>query len=135
MSENLAKNLSAIYPGLQVAGWCSPPFRSLTEQEDAAVVAQINATQPDVVWIGLGAPKQEKWMLSHSGRIAATALIGVGAAFDFHSGNIKRAPGWMCSLGLEWLHRLLREPWRWKRFLDLPRFLARVIGQRLTRRY
>jgi N-acetylglucosaminyldiphosphoundecaprenol N-acetyl-beta-D-mannosaminyltransferase len=110
--ELLVARLTERYPGLIVAGHHSPPFRQLTEEEDAADVAAINAVRPDYVWIGLGMPKQEKWMASHVGRIEATALLGIGAAFDFHAGAKPRAPRWMQRTGLEWLFRLISEPRR-----------------------
>lgn len=110
--EQLVKRLQQRYPTLAVAGYHSPPFRPLTPEEDEADVAAINATQPDYVWIGLGAPKQEKWMVSHLGRIKATALLGVGAAFDFSAGTKPRAPLWMQRSALEWLYRLICEPRR-----------------------
>ena len=90
--ERLAMHLGARFPGLAVAGTYAPPFRRLEPDEDQAVVDRINASRPDVLWVGLGAPKQEKWMASHAGQIQATTMIGVGAAFDFHSGNVKWAP-------------------------------------------
>ena len=133
VARSLADNLSRQFPGLKVAGTNCPPFRPLTSKEDAEIVAQINAARPDVLWIGLGAPKQEKWMLQHKDRIKAAATIGVGAAFDFHSGNAKWAPAWMRKLGLEWAYRLAQEPKRmWRRNLDSPVFLMRLIGQRLN---
>jgi N-acetylglucosaminyldiphosphoundecaprenol N-acetyl-beta-D-mannosaminyltransferase len=110
--EQLVLRLTERYPGLTVAGYRSPPFRPLTEEEDAADVAAINAARPDFVWVGLGLPKQEKWMAAHVGRIDATALIGVGAAFDFQAGTKPRAPHWMQHSGLEWLFRLISEPRR-----------------------
>jgi N-acetylglucosaminyldiphosphoundecaprenol N-acetyl-beta-D-mannosaminyltransferase len=110
--EQLVARLTERHPGLVVAGYHSPPFRALTPAEDEADVAAINATRPDFVWIGLGMPKQEKWMAAHVGRIEATALLGVGAAFDFHAGTKPRAPGWMQRRGLEWLFRLASEPRR-----------------------
>ena len=110
--EQLVSRLSQRYPGLVVAGYRSPPFRPLTEEEDEADIAAINETRPDFVWVGLGMPKQEKWMLSHVGRVQAAALIGVGAAFDFHAGTKPRAPRWMQRSGLEWLFRLVSEPRR-----------------------
>jgi len=132
VAETLARRLSERFPGLEVAGTFSPPFRTLTEEEGAAVVEKINATRPDVVWVGLGAPKQEKWMAAHVGRIAAAALIGVGAAFDFHSGNVKWAPGWIRKIGMEWAWRLAHEPRRlWRRNLDSPLFLLAVMKQRI----
>jgi N-acetylglucosaminyldiphosphoundecaprenol N-acetyl-beta-D-mannosaminyltransferase len=110
--EQLVSRLTQRYPGLVVAGYRAPPFRPLTEEEDAADVAAINAARPDFVWIGLGMPKQEKWMAAHVGKIDAAALIGVGAAFDFHAGTKPRAPLWMQRSGLEWLFRLVSEPRR-----------------------
>ena len=97
---------------LIVAGYRSPPFRPLTAAEDADDIATINDARPDFVWVGLGMPKQEKWMVNHLGKIEATALLGVGAAFDFHAGTKPRAPIWMQRSGLEWLFRLMTEPRR-----------------------
>ncbi len=132
VAERLAAELTGRAPGLNVIGCCCPPFRQLTEQEDSAIVDEINSLAPDIVWVGLGAPKQEKWMAAHVGRLHATALIGVGAAFDFLSGNIMRAPEWMRNAGLEWAFRLLQNPRRlWRRNLDSPLFLAAVIRQTL----
>jgi len=112
-----------------------PPFRPLTETEDAAVVEAINRAQPDIVWVGLGAPKQEKWMAAHVGRIHAGAMIGVGAAFDFHAGTVPWAPAWIRKAGLEWAYRLALEPRRmWRRNLDSPLFLWHVILQRIRAR-
>ena len=110
--EQLIERLQKRHPGLCVAGYHSPPFRPLTSAEDAADIAAINAAEPDFVWVGLGMPKQEKWMVEHLGKINATALIGVGAAFDFHAGTKPRAPVWMQRSGLEWLFRLMTEPRR-----------------------
>ena len=113
----LKRNLMAEFPALIIAGAISPPFRPLTEAEDEAMVAQINASGARTVWVGLGCPKQEKWMQAHRGRVQAV-MLGVGAAFDFISGTKPRAPAWMRSVGLEWLHRLASEPGRlWKRYL------------------
>jgi len=135
VAEQLAHRLCRDFPGLQVAGTCAPPFRPLAEQEDARIVAQINAACADIVWIGLGAPKQEKWMLHHVGRIHATAMIGVGAAFDFHSGRIPWAPAFVRKAGLEWAWRLARDPLGMlRRNLDSPAFLARVFKQAICRR-
>jgi N-acetylglucosaminyldiphosphoundecaprenol N-acetyl-beta-D-mannosaminyltransferase len=110
--EQLIGRLKKRHPELCVAGYHSPPFRPLTESEDAADIAAINEAQPDFVWVGLGMPKQEKWMVAHLGKINAAALIGVGAAFDFHAGTKPRAPVWMQHAGLEWLFRLMCEPRR-----------------------
>jgi N-acetylglucosaminyldiphosphoundecaprenol N-acetyl-beta-D-mannosaminyltransferase len=123
--ERLAENLSGRFPGIRIAGWYSPPFRPLTEVEDDHVVKTINASGADILWVGLGAPKQEFWMASHVGRISAPVMVGVGAAFDFHAGRVRQAPRWMQDRGLEWVFRLCVEPRRlWKRYLyNNPRFL------------
>ena len=118
VADDLVKRLSARFPGLQVAGAYSPPFRPLTPEEDRNEVAKINEACPDVVWVGLGAPKQERWMQEHRKLLNAPVLVGVGAAFDFHSGRISQAPAWMGDHGLEWSFRLLMEPRRlWRRYL------------------
>jgi N-acetylglucosaminyldiphosphoundecaprenol N-acetyl-beta-D-mannosaminyltransferase len=105
------------FPGLKIAGAHSPPFRELTEAEDRALVDMVNASGAGTVWISLGCPKQEKWIAAHRGRINAV-MIGVGAAFAYHAGTLRRAPIWMQGYGLEWLHRLGSEPRRlWKRYL------------------
>lgn len=115
--ELLQQRLLVRFPGLKIAGAYSPPFRPLTEVEDEAVVDQINASGAGVVWVSLGCPKQELWMAAHRGRIHAV-MVGVGAAFDYHAGTIRRAPLWMQHAGLEWLHRLASEPRRlWRRYL------------------
>ena len=123
--ELLTQKLQQAFPGLKIAGTYSPPFRPLTPEEDAAVVADINASGADMVWIGLSTPKQERWMAAHVGRITAPVMLGVGAAFDIHAGVLPQAPGWMQRAGLEWLYRLLREPRRlWRRYLgNNPRFV------------
>ena len=113
----LKAKLQAAFPALNIAGAISPPFRALTPDEDAAIVAQINASGAGVVFVSLGCPKQELWMAAHHGRIHAV-MVGVGAAFDYHAGTIRRAPKWMQDAGLEWLHRLASEPRRlWRRYL------------------
>ena len=118
--QTLAKlkmRLLADFPALNIAGAISPPFRGLTPDEDAAFVEQINATRAGVVFVSLGCPKQELWMAAHRGRIFAV-MIGVGAAFDYHAGTIKRAPNWIQNCGMEWFYRLISEPRRlWKRYL------------------
>jgi N-acetylglucosaminyldiphosphoundecaprenol N-acetyl-beta-D-mannosaminyltransferase len=132
VADKLRDRLSQMFPGLQTVGTYCPSFRPLSRQEDETIVEQINSAKPDIVWVGLGAPKQEKWMAEHLGKITASAMIGVGAAFDFHSANVKWAPAWMRRLGLEWVYRLTREPKRmWRRNLDSPVFLAKVVWQRL----
>ena len=110
--EELARRLVKAYPGLRVAGTLSPPFREPTPEEEESLVAEINAAKPDYVWAGLGAPKQDLWVAAHRERLDASALLAVGAAFDFHSGKRRRAPRWMQRTGTEWLFRLLHEPRR-----------------------
>lgn len=109
--DKVKTTLKTEYPGIQIVGMHSPPFRSVSEEEDRRVIAQINDTTPDFVWIGLGAPKQEMWMAEHQGRVKGF-MVGVGAAFDYLAGNIKRAPAWMQSSNMEWLYRLIQEPKR-----------------------
>jgi N-acetylglucosaminyldiphosphoundecaprenol N-acetyl-beta-D-mannosaminyltransferase len=109
--------LKSKYPNLKIAGYLSPPFRKLNAEEKDKIVQDINASGAHTVWVGLGCPKQEKWMHEHKGKINAV-MVGVGAAFDYHAGTIKRAPKWMQNSGLEWFHRLCSEPKRlWKRYL------------------
>jgi N-acetylglucosaminyldiphosphoundecaprenol N-acetyl-beta-D-mannosaminyltransferase len=113
----LCDRLVSTFPSLAVAGTEAPPFRPLSDQEDEEVVKRINDSGAAVVFVGLGCPKQERWMAAHRGRIHAV-MIGVGAAFDFHAGTLRRAPTWMQKSGLEWLFRLASEPRRlWKRYL------------------
>ena len=109
--EKLYSVLEETYPGIQIAGMYSPPFRPMTEEEDKAIVERINETKPDFIWVGLGAPKQEKWMAAHQGRVNGL-MVGVGAGFDYHAGNIDRAPEWMQKSNLEWVYRLLQDPKR-----------------------
>lgn len=134
-AERMAAVLVERFPGLQVAGTSPPPFRALTTEEDTAGTAEIVATRPHVVWVGLSTPTQEYWMRDHVGRIPGATLIGVGAAFDFHTGDVKRAPRWMQKSGLEWLHRLGSEPQRlWRRYLVLaPKFLTQVAREELRK--
>jgi len=115
--KRLTEKLLARFPGLQIAGSITPPFRELSAAEDEKIVNEINDSGAQVVFVSLGCPKQEKWMANHAGRVQAV-MVGVGAAFDYHAGTIKRAPLWMQSAGLEWLYRLGSEPRRlWRRYL------------------
>ncbi len=127
--ELLAERLTARIPGLRIVGTYSPPFRTLTKAEDAALVEQINSANPDLVWVGLSTPKQERWMAAHVGRLSAPALLGVGAAFDINAGTLRQAPPWMQRSGLEWAYRLYREPRRlWRRyFSNNPRFVLGIV--------
>ncbi len=132
VADALAEKLTARFPGLRVAGTHSPPFRPLTPAEDAAIIDEINASGADLVWVGLSTPKQERWMSTHLGEVSAPVMVGVGAAFDFLSGNKPQAPRWVQRSGLEWLFRLLTEPRRlWRRYAQYPRFLWLVLAQAL----
>lgn len=114
----LEKKLKIKYPKLKIVGEYSPPFRKLTEEEDIKIVEDINKVKPDFVWVGLGAPKQEIWMYEHKIRINSL-MIGVGAGFDYHSENIKRAPKWMQKYSLEWFYRLMQDPKRlFRRYIE-----------------
>ena len=115
----LALSLRQNHPGIQIVGGYSPPFRPLSEDEDAAVAKQINDARADVVWVGIGVPKQEKWMVRMRERLDAPVLCAVGAAFDFHAGRVSQAPRWMQERGLEWTYRIAQEPRRL-----LPRYLV-----------
>ena len=127
--EQLAERLQARFPGFRVVGTESPPFRVLTPAEDDAVVERINAAAPDLLWIGLSTPKQERWMSGHAGRVTAPAVLGVGAAFDIHAGTLRQASVWIQRRGLEWLYRLYREPRRlWRRYVSIiPRFVFAIL--------
>ena len=135
--RGLCERLTKRYPGLDIAGHYCPPFRALTPEEDEQVVRCINACRPDVVWVGLGGTKQLCWMADHVTRVRAPMMVGVGAAFDFHSGAVKWAPAWMRRCGMEWIHRMLTEP---RKILPRTRHtlmfgtrvLAQAIAWRLT---
>lgn len=116
--DALKDRLSEKYPEMKIVGMYSPPFRSMTEEEDREAVERINAAKPDFIWVGLGAPKQEKWMANHEGRVCGV-MLGVGAGFDFHAGTVKRAPKWMQEVCMEWLYRIGQDPKRLLiRYLD-----------------
>lgn len=124
VADQLAARLSERFPGLVVAGTFSPPFGPVSDEEDEAIVQRIAATAPDLIWVGLSTPKQERWMASHVDRFPHGVLLGVGAAFDIHAGVQRQAPRWMQRSGLEWLYRLSREPRRLARryLVNNPRF-------------
>jgi N-acetylglucosaminyldiphosphoundecaprenol N-acetyl-beta-D-mannosaminyltransferase len=127
----LALNLRQRHPGVKIVGGYSPPHRPLTGEEQEAVVEEINRARADVVWVGIGVPKQEKWMARMRPRLQAPLLVGVGAAFDFHAGLVPQAPNWIQEAGLEWAYRLAHEPRRlWRRYLRYnPRFLTAFARQ------
>jgi len=134
IAQELCGKLTERFPGLKVAGTYSPPFRPLTPEEDEEVVNMINRVDPDILWVGLGAPKQDRWMADHTGRIKAPVMIGVGAAFDFLSGRKRQAPVWIQRSGFEWFFRLLNEPTRLlPRVLCYPQFVFRVMANHIIR--
>jgi len=134
--DGLASTLKQRFPTLQIAGIHSPPFRPLTQEEDEQIVSKINAAKPDIIWVGLGAPKQERWMFDHRDRLEAPVMVGVGAAFKFSGGMVDRAPVWMRRIGLEWLWRFVHEPRRiWRRVMVDPfHFAYCVIAEGLDSR-
>jgi N-acetylglucosaminyldiphosphoundecaprenol N-acetyl-beta-D-mannosaminyltransferase len=136
----LALSMRHHNPGIQVVGGYSPPFRPLTVAEEHAVVEQINEDRPDVLWVGIGVPKQEKWMVRMRDRLEVPVMCGVGAAFDFHSGRISQAPPWMQERGLEWIYRIAQEPRRllprylWFNPLFVAAFARQLLAERAGRR-
>lgn len=132
----LRDRLTQRFPGLEIAGSFSPPFRPLTDAERQRVIEDMNGSGAAVVWVGTGQPKQEMWIAEMRPLLSAPLLVGVGAAFDFHAGLLAQAPSWMQRAGLEWLFRLAREPRRlWRRYASQnPRFLAAFAKQWLDER-
>lgn len=130
--EELAVRLRRSFPNLMLAGYYAPPFRPLSSAEDEAVREMILKSDADIIFVGISTPKQEKWMYEHRNCFPGVTLVGVGAAFDFHAGRVRQAPGWMQRNGLEWLFRLMMEPGRlWKRYLLVtPRFLPLWAAQK-----
>jgi N-acetylglucosaminyldiphosphoundecaprenol N-acetyl-beta-D-mannosaminyltransferase len=134
-AEGVAKQLKARleerFPGLQVVGTYTPPFRPLNVEEQRHLAQMVEEARPDIFWVGLSTPKQEKFMFEYLPKLNTTLMVGVGAAFDFHSGRVKQAPRWIQRSGLEWLFRLCQEPRRlWRRYLrNNPLFVGRVFLQ------
>ena len=131
VAEALKERLEAKFPGLKIVGTYTPPFRPLNAGEEKELQARVSALKPDIIWVGLSTPKQEKFMAQYLPKLDTTLMFGVGAAFDFHAGRVRQAPRWMQRSGLEWLFRLGCEPRRlWKRYLKnnplfvLPRLSA-----------
>ena len=132
---NLIKNeISKIFPNLTVVGTLSPPFKPWDEHENTKMVEIINNSNPDILWVGMTAPKQEKWVFKNQKQLNAPIIGSVGAVFDFVAGTHPRAPDWMRKLGLEWLNRLIREPRRmWKRnFISTPKFILYILRSRFS---
>ena len=131
VAELLAQRLRAKFPKLEVVGIFTPPFRALNAVEEKKLAEQIRAARPDILWVGLSTPKQEKFMAEFLPKLDVTLMIGVGAAFDFHSGRVRQAPRWMQRSGLEWFYRLGCEPRRLARryFRNTPLFVLKFFGQ------
>ena len=127
--ELIKKNLSATFPNITIVGTLSPPFREWSEEENNQMIDTINAADADILWVGMTAPKQEKWVYNNRGKLSSPIIGSVGAVFDFIAGTHPRAPGWMSKFGLEWLYRLIREPKRmWKRnFVSTPKFILYLL--------
>jgi N-acetylglucosaminyldiphosphoundecaprenol N-acetyl-beta-D-mannosaminyltransferase len=136
VAGELASRLSARFPGLEIAGTFTPPFRELSDDERVRLAAEVSAATPDIIWVGLGTPKQERFMAGIGSGLDAALLIGVGAAFDYHAGRVRQAPLWVQRSGFEWLFRLCVEPRRLAvRYLTTnPLFVARVLAQKLRLR-
>lgn len=124
----LDKRLREAYPSLRIVGLHSPPFRPLTPEDDETILRSINQAEPDVLWVGLGMPKQDQWIHEHQDRLNVPVAVGAGASFKFLSGRVKRAPAWARNWGFEWLWRFSQEPGRiWRRvFVDAPHFVGLV---------
>ena len=131
VAEQLAKAMRKQYPGIEIVGTYCPPFRPLSNEEDAAACARIRAARPDFVWVSLSTPKQDLWMHEHRGKCGGATLVGIGGAFEINAGLIPRAPLWMQKNGLEWIYRLGQEPARlWKRyFKSLPKFMVLTVSE------
>jgi N-acetylglucosaminyldiphosphoundecaprenol N-acetyl-beta-D-mannosaminyltransferase len=131
VADQLRRNLFSKFPGILVVGTYTPPFRRLTEAEFGDLEDTIRGSKPDLFWVGLSTPKQERFMAAHISHLATKVMIGVGAAFDIHTGRLRDAPDWMKNLGLQWSHRLIQEPSRlWKRYLlNNPEFLWKIALQ------
>jgi N-acetylglucosaminyldiphosphoundecaprenol N-acetyl-beta-D-mannosaminyltransferase len=131
VAEELKRRMEQRFPGIHIVGTYTPPFRPLTAEEEQELAQLVRTVKPDLFWVGLSTPKQEKFMAQHWQKLDATLFFGVGAAFDFHAGRVQQAPVWMQQRGLEWLFRLTRDPGRlWKRYLkNNPLFIVRALCQ------
>jgi N-acetylglucosaminyldiphosphoundecaprenol N-acetyl-beta-D-mannosaminyltransferase len=131
VAEQLGASLQGRFPGLRIVGTYTPPFRPLNDTEKEDLCARVSKVKPDIFWVGLSTPKQERFMSEYLPQLDTRVMVGVGAAFDVHTGRIQDAPAWMKSAGLQWLHRLGQEPRRlWKRYLyNNPRFVLKIASQ------
>jgi N-acetylglucosaminyldiphosphoundecaprenol N-acetyl-beta-D-mannosaminyltransferase len=135
VADLMAEKLTAKYPGLNTAGTYCPPFRPLTSKEEEEIVGLINDSKPDIVWVGLGLLKQERWVANHLDKVHAPWMVGVGAAFDYHAGTVKWAPAWIQAIGMEWLFRLILQPrLRARRYYWSYIFLFQSVWQGLMER-
>jgi N-acetylglucosaminyldiphosphoundecaprenol N-acetyl-beta-D-mannosaminyltransferase len=136
VAELLKEALQKRFPGLLVVGTYTPPFRNLSAAEEDDVLAQVQASKPHILWVGLSTPKQERFMAHYIDRLEVPLLVGVGAAFDYHTGRIRDCPDWVKRAGLQWMHRLLQDPRRlWKRYLrNNPAFVWNIVLQTLKLR-
>ena len=131
VADKLSAALSLRFPGIAVCGTYTPPFRPLNSDEEAELFRRLQEAQPHICWVGLSTPKQERFMAAYLDKLPTTVMLGVGAAFDMHSGRVRQAPLWMQRNGLEWFFRLTQEPKRlWKRYLiNNPLFVLRILAQ------
>jgi len=131
VAQELAESLRNKVPGIKIVGTYTPPFRALTSEEESGLFEQVALAKPDYFWVGLSTPKQERFMAKYHTRLQCKVLVGVGAAFDYHTGRIKDAPAWMKNAGLQWVHRLGQDPRRlWKRYAtNNPKFILAMIAQ------
>lgn len=137
VAEDLKRNLEARFPGLRVVGTYTPPFHPLSMEEHIELVQQVNDAKPDIIWVGLSTPKQERFMAEYVSIFNTSLMLGVGAAFDMHTGRMSDSPDWVKKSGMQWAHRLLQDPRRlWKRYLvNNPKFLMAVSAQLLGLRH
>ena len=135
VAERLRERLQSRFPALKIVGTYTPPFRDLTKEEEAALLSAVHALSPDILWVGLSTPKQENFMARYTHRLGIPLLVGVGAAFDIHTGQIRDAPGWVKAMGMQWFHRMIQEPRRLSgRYLkNNPDFLVRIALDSLSR--
>lgn len=135
--EKLRKKLEEKFPGICILGTYSRPFRSLNKREEEELREKIGCLKPDLFWVGLSTPKQERFMAEYIKKLDTKVMLGVGAAFDIHAGRTKDAPNWIKKIGMQWLHRLYQEPTRlWRRYLyNNPVFVCKFIKQLITGKY
>ena len=136
VADDLRQKLEARFPGLHIVGTYTPPFRDLAAEEEAELIRQVQVSKPHILWVGLSTPKQERFMSQYVDRLNVPLLVGVGAAFDYHTGRLRDCPQWVKRAGLQWLHRLIQDPKRlWRRYLrNNPAFVWHITLQMLRSR-